>query len=138
MGDVARVLIVDDDEGIRESLRLVLEDAGYVVTDADSGQRALDVLRGSDERLIILLDNFMPNLDGASFLTTLATDEALFPRHAYVVITASPNALSAETMSFLARTSIPLIHKPFDIEELLIAVEQASQQLLVRRAAARL
>ncbi len=126
MGEVARVLIVDDDEGIRESLRLVLEDAGYAVAEVADGRRALGALRRSEERMIVLLDNFMPNLDGTSFLTAVAADDSLFPRHAYVLITASPNALSGDTVTFLARAGIPLIRKPFDIDELLGAVEQVS------------
>src|SRR5262245_64068037 len=69
---MARVLVVDDDEDIRETLRLVLEDAGYDVLLAADGRSALDVLRKGAEGLVVLLDLQMPNVSGVEVLQEIA------------------------------------------------------------------
>src|SRR4030081_2307893 len=63
------VLVVDDDPDIRETLRFVLEDAGYPVYTAENGKEALAIL-ASAERLpgLILLDLMMPVMSGAEML----------------------------------------------------------------------
>lgn len=57
------ILIVDDDSHLRQATRRVLESAGYHVIEADSGQRALEMIRASAPALV-LLDVGMPDLDG--------------------------------------------------------------------------
>ena len=68
------ILIVDDDTSIRETLRYVLEDAGYIVTEAQDGLQALEYLRKTPDPVIVLLDMMMPRLDGAGLLGTVAGD----------------------------------------------------------------
>ena len=63
-----KVLIVEDDESIREMMRHVLEIEGYSVSIANNGKEALDSLnQDSDLPSIILLDLMMPVLDGWQF-----------------------------------------------------------------------
>ncbi len=62
------ILIVDDDQDMRETLMEVLEHAGYVVTPARDGLDALSQLRNAPERPdLILLDLQMPNMNGIEF-----------------------------------------------------------------------
>jgi DNA-binding response OmpR family regulator len=63
-----RVLIVDDDIGVRGFLTLALEDEGYEVRGATDGREALAVL-GEWRADLIVLDLMMPEMDGRSFLT---------------------------------------------------------------------
>src|SRR5687768_2399830 len=63
MGFMVRVLVVDDDEGIRGSLRLALEDEGYVVDDAESGEAALEQFAAHPAD-VVLLDLMLPGMDG--------------------------------------------------------------------------
>ena len=62
------VLVVDDDLDIRETVVQLLEDEGYVVFAAEHGASALSRLRGIDPPCVVLLDLFMPVLDGKGFL----------------------------------------------------------------------
>lgn len=72
------VLVVDDDPDIRETLRFVLEDAGYPVYTAENGREALEVLAGADPLPgLILLDLMMPVMSGDEMLRALKTVHAL-------------------------------------------------------------
>lgn len=72
------VLVVDDDDDVRESLRQVLEEDGYLVDTAANGQQALDKLRRSDAACqLVLLDLNMPVMDGWTFLQEARSDPAL-------------------------------------------------------------
>src|SRR5260221_5663693 len=68
MGDAVHILVVDDDDAIRETLRFALEDAGYQVSEAAEGMAALRLLRATRDRMWVLLDLMMPGLDGAGEL----------------------------------------------------------------------
>ena len=75
---LCRVLVVDDDESIRESLGMVLEDEGFVVAEARDGSEALAWLRAHRGQVqVILLDLMMPVLDGEGFLKLKEQDPAL-------------------------------------------------------------
>jgi CheY-like chemotaxis protein len=61
------VLVVDDDEDIRETLAQVLMDEGFTVASAENGQDALDYLEGHEAPCVIVLDLMMPVMTGAEF-----------------------------------------------------------------------
>ncbi|HBH79466.1 MAG TPA: Fis family transcriptional regulator, partial [Nitrospira sp.] len=63
----ASILIVDDEEGIRTSLRSILEDEGYEVTIAANGLEALKIY-GTDPPDLMILDIWMPEMDGLETL----------------------------------------------------------------------
>lgn len=124
MGGMTRVLIVDDDRAIRETLRLVLEDEGYLVSEARDGVQALEILRESHEPLVVLLDFMMPRLDGAGVLRAVVEDTQLATRNAYVLVTANFQSLPKALASLLAQLRVPVLPKPLDIDELLGTVEE--------------
>jgi CheY-like chemotaxis protein len=76
------VCIVEDDEDIRATLRYLLEDAGYRTVEAANGLAALQLLRTSSSRLVVLLDLMLPVLDGAGVLAAVVEDPGLITRHA--------------------------------------------------------
>lgn len=120
------VLIADDDEGIRETLRFALEDLGYHITEAVDGPSTIQALRETPHRLVVLLDHVMPGIDGARILKTISDDETLARRHACVLITASARvAQLEEQLNTLAHPPVSIVRKPFDLDVLLAAVEQA-------------
>jgi len=123
------VLIVDDDEGIRETLRFMLEDAGYVVREAENGVEALEVLRASQEPLVVLLDVKMPTLNGEQVLEAVVKDLHDFHHHAYIVVTASPQAITPRMVELSGQLGIPFVPKPFGMDQLLDAIEQAASRL---------
>ena len=71
------VLVVDDDYDLRETMRDVLEDEGYMVETASNGQEALDCLRDGNSPEVVVLDLMMPVMDGWHFLDEIKRDPAL-------------------------------------------------------------
>lgn len=71
-----RILIVEDDADARESLAALLEGEGYHVLEAQHGEEALEVLRKSPV-CIILLDIFMPVMNGHAFMAEQSRDPSI-------------------------------------------------------------
>jgi len=110
------VLLVDDDEAIRESLGAVLEDLGCRVSTAKDGKEALAHLRDAASRpCLILLDLMMPVMSGWQFLEARERDAAL-TSIPVVVMTAS-NVKPA------AVSNIEVLRKPLTYEQLVAAIE---------------
>jgi len=126
---VTEVLVIDDDAAIRETLRSVLEDAGYTVTEAHDGLAAVQRLRRSRAPMVVLLDLMMPRLDGAGVLKEIAGDSHLMRRFAFVLVTASHKMLTPSFVKLLSSLSIPIITKPWDIDYLLRAVASAAASI---------
>jgi CheY-like chemotaxis protein len=125
------LLLVDDEPGIRETLSALFEEAGYPILDASNGEEALHILRDSRERLIILLDNFMPVLDGEGVLRAILRDRKLRRRHAIILVSAMPHLSRRLSLQRLLHSlSIETISKPFNIIDLEEAVERARVKLL--------
>lgn len=122
-------LVVDDDAAIRETLHQLLEDEGYLVEQAPDGVAALDALRTSKRRMVVLLDVMMPRLDGLGVLQAVTSDEALANRHRFVVMTASSSAITDSLTQLMRQVKAPALIKPFSIEELLNLLAEASSQL---------
>jgi YesN/AraC family two-component response regulator len=65
-----KILIIDDEEGIRHMMRLVLEKTGYEVLDAPDGREGLAIYRGTLPALVIT-DIFMPEMEGLETIMAL-------------------------------------------------------------------
>jgi CheY-like chemotaxis protein len=126
---MTRVLIADDDEEIRVTLRFLLEDEGYIVEEAPNGATALDAMRASRVPLVVLLDNLMPVMDGASLLNAVKEDKSLKRRHAFILITASPRRISQRLSNLLSGLAVPVVPKPFELDTVLDAVARATRHL---------
>jgi CheY-like chemotaxis protein len=110
------VLVVDDDPDIRETLRFVLEDAGYPVYSAENGLEALAVLRHAEPPPgLILLDLMMPVMSGDEMLKALQKAPGLAGIPVTIV------TASGAPMPPLASG---LLQKPVDLDRLLRIVEQ--------------
>ena len=124
-----KVLIVDDDEAIRFTVRFALEEAGFSVTEAEDGMAALDILRHSRDRMVVLLDLMMPGLDGAGVLGVVAGDRNLSNNFAYVLLTANTRTLTLAFVNLLTNLSVPILAKPFDVDGLVDVVNAAATRL---------
>ena len=113
-----RVLVVDDDPDIRETVRLVLEDEGYAVEEAGDGAAALALLRAAPSRPdVILLDLMMPIMNGWQFCQYRATSAAL-QRVPVVLITARHGVAPPAGVS-------EVLLKPFDLDALSAVITRA-------------
>lgn len=131
-----QVLVVDDDAGIRTMLRFTLEEEGYAVYEADDGEGALDVLRAAHEPMVVLLDLQMPHLSGEGLLASVARELDLAPRHAYVLMSANADRISATCLSLMSALAVPIVSKPFDLDLLLGMVDRAAMGLAAGTASA--
>jgi two-component system response regulator AtoC len=123
------VLVVDDESEIRHALRFLLEHDGYSVHEAASGQQALNVLRTSPRRMVVLLDVRMPGMTGLEVLEQVA-EQLVLARHAYILLTGQfGQTMSLDAAELVAQLAIPVITKPFDLTRLLSAVEAAAARL---------
>ncbi len=117
----ARVLIVEDDEAIRESLGEGLRDNGLKVTSVGDGRQALDLLRSEPLPSAIVLDLMMPEMDGWDFRQEQLSDPVLrdIP---IVVITAT--GFSPRTVR-MQLGEVEVIAKPVRQADLLDALDRA-------------
>src|SRR5438876_9384342 len=121
------VLVVDDDPAIREALRAVLEHDGYAVVEAETGDRALELLGGRRVEAV-LLDLAMPGMDG---LDALIRIREIAPDTGVIVV--SGEATIANAIKAGQRGAFDFIEKPPDRERLLEVVAQAIRITQLRR-----
>jgi two-component system nitrogen regulation response regulator NtrX len=127
---MARVLVVDDDEPIRDTLRVLLEESNHIVYEASSGEAAIDILRNTPYRFVVLLDLIMPGLDGVAVLRAVSADSRLSLQHAYILVSAGGAGDIARAEPLLTTLQGRAVNKPFDMDTLLDAVEAAARQLI--------
>ena len=132
-GAHTRVLVVDDEEIIRESLGGWLEKDGYPVASAPDGRSALERMR-SERWNVVLLDLKMPGIDG---LQVLEEARKLQPEAAVIMMTAYATVETAVKAMKLGATDY--LVKPFDPEELTLLMQDvvAQQRLASDNAALR-
>lgn len=120
MTDTHRVLVVDDDTEIRETMIEVLVEAGYQAVGAADGVEALAHLRDPADRwCVVLLDLMMPNMDGRAFRAEQLQDPTLSPIP--VVIVSAMNDVE-ETAAELAVAAH--VTKPVPLEALVRIVDR--------------
>jgi CheY-like chemotaxis protein len=111
----ARILVVEDDDSIRDLVDLVLSSAGYEVLTAPDGAAALQVIGQTDPDLV-LLDMRMPIMDGWEFARQYRARPE--PHAPIVVLTAARDA--AERAAEIHANGY--LGKPFDVDDLLTMV----------------
>jgi len=125
-----KVLIIDDDDAIREAIRFVLTEAGHEVFEAPDGVVGLDMLRLATEPAVIVLDVLMPRMSGLELLQTYGQDEGLARQHhAFVVVSAGHAVTVSDLTQYLPDGYVAIMHKPFNVEELQAQVEEAGRHL---------
>ena len=119
-----RVLVVDDEPGIRQSLSGVLEDEGYVVHAVESGEACIEELASHSYELL-LLDIWLPGIDGMETLTRI--QEIPFPdRPSVVMISGHGNIETAVKATKLG--AFDFLEKPLSIEKVTVVAANAVKQ----------
>ena len=116
-----KVLLVDDDDSIRKTLRKALEFGGYDVVTAENGIDAIEVLEGDPVDLIIT-DIFMPDMDGIQFALKLRKLSAGIPFIAMSGGGVYENMSMLEIAGNLGAAAT--LEKPFDLREFLDLVKE--------------
>jgi CheY-like chemotaxis protein len=114
-----RILVVEDDDDIRETLREVLVSEGYQVDVAKDGLDAYRMLQASEHASLVLLDMMMPKMDGETFLAALKRHPELAGVHVVVI---SGNARARDRAEELSAAAC--LVKPFELEDLLGVVHR--------------
>jgi two-component system nitrogen regulation response regulator NtrX len=119
-----RVLVVDDEPGIRQSLGGVLEDEGYVVRSVESGEACLEEL-GRQNYELALLDIWLPGIDGLETLTRIQ-EIPLPDRPSVVMISGHGNIETAVRATKLG--AFDFLEKPLSIEKVTVVATNAVKQ----------
>ncbi len=114
----ASILIAEDEESLREALKLNLELEGYEVTTVDNGPAVLKMVKNEYFDLIVL-DIMLPDMDGITVCETIRTQHNDVP-----ILFLSARNTSADRVLGLKKGGDDYLTKPFNLEELLLRVEK--------------
>lgn len=119
-----RVLVVDDEPAIRRFLKPTLTHEGYVVSEADTGQAAVDAARrnGAD---VIVLDLGLPDLDGMEVIRRIRAAGSAVP-----IVVLSSRGDEGGKVEALDQGADDYVTKPFGIDELLARLRAALRHRL--------
>jgi len=114
----AKILIVDDDENIRNTMKTILEDEGYLVDLAGDGSEAVQKTKRSTYN-VALLDIRLPDMEGVELLKLI---KDTVPRTRKIMVTGYPSMQNA--IAALNKNADAYLIKPIDIENLLSIVKE--------------
>jgi len=124
---MAKILIVDDEHSILETLQMFMEEKGFSVLTADTGGKALLIFEKEQPRIVIL-DIRLPDMNGLDVLKSMM--EKNFPSK-IIMITAFQDMET--TIMAMKRGAFDYIHKPLDIDQVEQAVDRAVRILEIDR-----
>src|SRR5436305_15105443 len=113
------ILVVDDEENIRHTLRGVLADEGFEVLEAPDGRRALELLQHAAPRLAIV-DVWMPEMDGIELVERMRNQAPGVP-----IIVISGHGTIETAVRVIRLGAFDYLEKPFQLESLLQVVDRA-------------
>ena len=115
------VLVSDDEPNIRDLLTLVLEEEGYSVVSAASGEEALAAFRKYSDRIVLIIQDLkLPDLDGARLLARYTTEAPEIPVVVITAFSTSNNAVEAMRLG-----AYDYIRKPFEVDAIRDVVNRA-------------
>jgi CheY-like chemotaxis protein len=119
-----RLLVVDDNEDMRQSMKRLLEHFGYEVRVANEGRHALELQRQAESDVLIT-DIFMPDTDG---LETINQFREAFPGMKIIAMSGGGASLEADYLSTAKVVGADaVLRKPFSKESLLQALEKLAE-----------
>ena len=113
------ILIVDDDEDIRDVIMMLLTRSGYEADVASDGLAALDAIRARGRPALVLLDLRMPNMSGPEFIAAVQKDPLL---RTIPIVVLTGDAVAVQSVEGLGVQGY--ISKPFDYVDLIQVVHR--------------
>jgi len=117
----ARILVVDDDENIRKTMKAILEDEGYIVDLAATGSEAIQKTKEKAYN-IALLDIRLPDMEGVELLKLI---KDTVPHTRKIMVTGYPSMQNA--VAALNKNADAYLIKPVNVEKLLNTVKEQLQ-----------
>lgn len=127
---LGRVMIVDDEADVRQSVRLTLRKAGYDVVEAEDGQKAIEAIKSGDNPLMldaVICDIHMPKVNGEEAIAFL---RAQFNSIPILVMTGDPNITRATNL--MKQGVVDYLVKPVEAGTLFAAVQKAAREHVYR------
>jgi DNA-binding NtrC family response regulator len=118
----ANILVVEDEQAIRDALKMVLEEEGYQTQAADDGKKAMELVNKNDFDIVIT-DLKMPEMDGMSLTRQI---QQICPQTSVIIITAHGSLESA--IEALRIGAYDYILKPFDFDDVLYKIKRLIKQ----------
>ncbi|HPP06212.1 MAG TPA: sigma-54 dependent transcriptional regulator [Syntrophorhabdaceae bacterium] len=127
MNNSGNILLVEDDHNQREIIKTILKKEGYYVEDADTGKKALDLLKGNAFD-VVLTDLRLPDIDGTNILKEVKNQNSISQ---VIIITAFGSIPSAVEATKLG--AFYYLEKPFEKDQLLLVIKNAMNQVELLR-----
>jgi two-component system nitrogen regulation response regulator NtrX len=121
-----KILVIDDDAGIRESLKMTLEYDGYEVIGAATGPEGLNLVE-RDAPDLVLLDVKMPGMDGFDVMSRLHSMQSDLP-----IVMISAHGTGMTGADAIKKGAVDFIDKPFSNDRMLVTVKNALEQSRLR------
>jgi response regulator RpfG family c-di-GMP phosphodiesterase len=126
--DSIDILVVDDEQPVREALKRVLTKLGHTVRTTDSGEDALELIRGGHPPEILLLDVRMPGIDGSDVVVEALSED---PEIGILMLSGMDDATTAAIC--LQRGAMDYLTKPIEMRELNAAIGRAMRRRQAER-----
>ncbi len=123
MSQPSRILVVDDEQSLREFLEIFLRKGGHDVHVADGGVAAVALIEAGEEFDLVLTDLKMPEVDGMGVLDTV---KGSFPDTQVLMMTAYASAETA--IEAMKRGAYDYVQKPFNVDEIAVVVAKGLEQ----------
>lgn len=128
MEDLKKVLVVEDEDSIREFIVINLKRAGYLVTDVSSGEAALSCYKKNLDFNVVILDIMMPGMDGISVCRELRK----ISKDVGIIILSAKNQ-EMDKVTGLMMGADDYISKPFSPSELVARVDSVCRRVVLSK-----
>src|ERR1051325_4977822 len=121
MIDQRRVLVVEDNDMNMQLVEYLLEEGGYQIVKAASGEEALSITRGGEPLDLILMDIHLPGMDGLSVVREMKSDART---QNVPILALTAHAMRGDKDRFLEAGCDGYISKPIDVKTFIASIEQ--------------
>jgi CheY-like chemotaxis protein len=121
------VLVIDDEEGIRDTLRFALELEGWEVHTAKNGKEGLKAIQETPRIDLIFVDLMMPIMNGWEFIAATKNDPSL-SSIPIVIVTAFPEIATRFPDKAPGLTQYPVLSKPFNLDAVIAVLTKCGSR----------